>query len=531
MLSLYRTLSLRYWSRRPLRCGLILLSIALGVATCVATCVLDANLEYAFQRSATPLAGFADLYVSNGDAGVPKSLAEQLAGIPGVRRAQPVVLQRVALPELGHRTALLVGVDLSADSEASCWTVTTREFTSGDFMRTVVFRKKIVLVGQDLDEALPPDSESVQVIVAGQIHYLQRVGVLHAQGSAGAAGNLLVLSCADAAAMLGRPDLVSRIDVSLEAGVDRDEARQRVETVLAGQAQVATPEQHGRWVEEMVAGLRTGLRLCGVGALVVGLFLVTNVLAVSAAERRHDIGILKSLGALLWQIGALFAGEAVLLGLAGGALGLPLGLGLAHLGLSPVQQIMSDAFLPVETGPLEVPPWVLLGAVLAGIGAALLAAAVPALQAGSVRPIESLRRLPPPPCCQRRRFQVAASLGLLVCGLGYLGVHYLPVPARRLRDDGAGSVGRLADDAPARPGSRAITATARATACWGLPPAWPWIICCARRAEPGWLSLRWPPAWPCSCRPAVSSAATKGPSRRGSSTRSRPTCSSRPEGR
>src|SRR5580704_714215 len=110
LLSLYRTFSLRYWGRHPLRCGLILLSIALGVATCVATCVLDANLEKAFQRSATPLAGCADLYVSNGDAGVPKALAEQLAQIPGVRSAQPVVIQRVALPEFGHRAALLVGM-------------------------------------------------------------------------------------------------------------------------------------------------------------------------------------------------------------------------------------------------------------------------------------------------------------------------------------------------------------------------------------------------------------------------------------
>src|SRR5271163_4330189 len=105
MLSLYRTLSLRYWGRCRVRCGLVLLSIALGVATCVATSVLDSNLEQAFQRSATPLAGFADLYISNGDAGVPTSVAEEMAQVPGVRDVLPVVMQRVALPDLGHRPA------------------------------------------------------------------------------------------------------------------------------------------------------------------------------------------------------------------------------------------------------------------------------------------------------------------------------------------------------------------------------------------------------------------------------------------
>ncbi len=140
--------------------------------------------------------------------------------------------------------------------------------------------------------------------------------------------------------------------------------------------------------------------MCGVGALAVGLFLVANVLAVSAAERRHDIGILKSLGALPWQIGALLAGEAVLLGLVGGVLGLPLGLGLAKFGLRPVQHLLSNVFLPVETGPMEVAPWALLVAVAAGVCTALLAAALPAVQAGSVTPSSrcagSLRHLASP---------------------------------------------------------------------------------------------------------------------------------------
>ena len=123
-----------YRGRCRWRCGLVLLSIALGVATCVATSVLDGNLETAFERSATPLAGCADLYVSNGDAGVPRSLAERLTQLPGVRRVLPVVIQRIALPELHHRPALLLGVDLPSDCESSCWNVTTRQLGSARFL-------------------------------------------------------------------------------------------------------------------------------------------------------------------------------------------------------------------------------------------------------------------------------------------------------------------------------------------------------------------------------------------------------------
>jgi putative ABC transport system permease protein len=404
----------------------VLLSIAVGVATCVATGILDASLEQAFHCSATPLAGFADLYVSNGDAGVPLALTEQLAQIPGVRSAQPLVLERVALPEMGHRPALLLGVETNAEAAPSSWTITLRQLTSQNYMRMVVFRKKPVLLDSELEQALPA-GETIQVLVAGRIEYLSRAGVITPRGqSAAPMGHVLVLSCADAAALLGRPDLVSRVDLTLEPGADREVVRRQVEQELGGTAQVATPEQHGRWVEEMLAGIRAGLHLCGVGALAVGLFLVANVLIVSAAERRHDFGIMKSLGALPWQIGALWAGEALLLGLAGGLLGLPLGIGLAHLGLSPVQRIVSKVFLPIHSGQLVLSPWVLVNAITAGVCTSLLAAVVPALKAASVNPIECLRRLPPAPCSLRRRFPTAVALGLFACGLAYLGMRYLP---------------------------------------------------------------------------------------------------------
>lgn len=427
MLSLYRTVSIRHWSRYRLRGALVLLSIALGVAACVATSVLDANVETAFQRSATPLAGFADLYVSNGDAGVPRRLADQLAQVPGVLSAKPLVIQRVALPDLGYRAALLLGIDVSAEEESTYWTVTTRELTTRDFSRTVIFRQKTVVVDHELEQTLPAESDTVQVLIGGQTNYLRRVGVIRVHDPAAAfAGNVLVLSCHDAAELLGRPDLVSRIDLNLEPEADREQVHQRLAAVLAGKARLATPEEHGRWVEEMLVGLRLGLRFCGVGTLLVGLFLVANVLAVSAAERRRDIGILKSVGAQPWQIGALFGGEAAVFGLVGGILGLPLGLGSARFGLCPVQHLLSDVFLPVQTGPMEVKSWTLLSALAAGVCTALLAAAIPALKVGSVHPIESLRRLPPPPCRYGQISKIVVVFALLACGSGYLVLNYSP---------------------------------------------------------------------------------------------------------
>ena len=92
------------------------------------------------------------------------------------------------------------------------------------------------------------------------------------------------------------------------------------------------------------------------GALVVGLFLVYNAMSVSVSERRHDIGILRSVGATRPQIRALFFGEAILMGAAGSALGVPLGLGLATASLGPMQQVLRDRIEDFEDHALSDNP-------------------------------------------------------------------------------------------------------------------------------------------------------------------------------
>src|SRR5690349_10030158 len=101
MHSLRLMLSLRHLRRRPIRTALVVVSIALGVATWTATAALDRSLGRAFRSAATPMAGAADLYVSNGDVGVRHDFAARLTHIAGVREVQPVFIKRVLLPDLG----------------------------------------------------------------------------------------------------------------------------------------------------------------------------------------------------------------------------------------------------------------------------------------------------------------------------------------------------------------------------------------------------------------------------------------------
>jgi putative ABC transport system permease protein len=415
MLSLYQTLSLRYHQQHWFRAVLVIVSIALGVSTLVFTRVLNQSLLTATRNAATPLATAADLSVSNSQFGVPLTLRDRLK-VPGVRSVKPRLFDKVAIPEINRTVDIVAADPLVELGEVNSLGVhvdvsSLRIWESGD---------KPVYVGNDLAQLLA-GKQKFHVRTAGgrQVEFVQ-AGTVSADGVASTfVGGALFMSLADALTLLDpkRAGTVTRFDLVLDPDVDRETVRQRVETVLDGKAEVATPEATGQAFREVMAGLEMGFSLIGIGALVVGLFLVYNSLSVSVAERRHDIGVMRSVGATRLQIAALFVGEAMLLGCLGTAVGVPLGLGLARLALGPVQHMLSDLFFSLEASTVEMSPASLLLCAGAGVFTAVLAALVPALHAAAEQPADAVRRIPSVPRWGQRTLHVMGVLLLLAAGV------------------------------------------------------------------------------------------------------------------
>src|SRR5277367_2156728 len=89
MFSVYTTLSLRHLRRHWLRALLIVGCIALGVAVLVTTRSLNQTMSRAAVVAANPLAGTADLIVSNGETPISRALVTELAQVKGVRAVWP----------------------------------------------------------------------------------------------------------------------------------------------------------------------------------------------------------------------------------------------------------------------------------------------------------------------------------------------------------------------------------------------------------------------------------------------------------
>jgi putative ABC transport system permease protein len=441
MLAVYQSFCVRHLRLRWPRASLVVLSIAVGVATWVATGVLNHSMEKSIQLAATPLPGVADFFVSNGEIGVHADLAKRLKEVPGVKTVQPLTVEPVQIQIANgeFKQVMLIGLDLALGSEnpgdASTWGVEVSDAAKNRFGLLFFQGGRPVLVGQELSKDLPKDTDALTVQAGGGRHRVSRAGAIDASGPlATMGGNVLVTEGSLASMLLGRPGRATRLDVLLEPNQDREVMRTRLRDAVAAEsgrfpAELQEPTDQDDKVRDALLGLKLGFALCGAGALVIGMFLVYNALAVSVAERTHDIGILRSLGATRGQVRRLFLGEALLLGLIGTLIGLPLGLGLGRLALGPVQKVLTDIFLPMAAREVEISPANLITASVAGLATALIAALIPSTQAAFQEPADAVRRVPPTLSWLFRAVQVAGSLLVLLSGASFIALKSI-LPAR-----------------------------------------------------------------------------------------------------
>lgn len=430
MLSVYRTLSLRYLSRRWFRALLMVASIALGVGILVATHALNETMARAALAYSNPMAGIVDFVVTNGDLRVPASLVEDFRKVSGVKEVSPRIFENAKLisgNDKHERNVLVLGLDLSNALSNSDLSVnfqvsaeTILKFQAAKGLQLLAGSKQFpAIIGKELDKELPKEVTLLQLKTQLEdTQSVTRCGALDAKGPAAALGGFtVILEMSDAAKLLDiPPGEVTRIDVTLHPGADLAATRAELQKVAANRAMVRTPIEQNASLESVMAGMQTGFTLCGVAALVVGLFLVYNSLSVTVAERRHEIGILLALGATREQIRRLFGGEAAILGLAGSILGIPLGILLAQLGLAPVRNILNKIFTTVDVASVEIPFTSMLLALALGTLTAIFASLAPAIQAARANPAASVRRIVKAATCHRLLVQAGVSAALMAAG-------------------------------------------------------------------------------------------------------------------
>src|SRR5205814_1194618 len=117
----------------------------------------------------------------------------------------------------------------------------------------------------------------------------------------------------------------------------------------------------------------------GVVALIVGAVGVANIMIVSVLERRSEIGLRRALGATKGEIRAQFLGEAILLALMGGVIGVAAGVAA------------TAAYAAAKGWAIAIPVEAWSGGIASAIVIGTLAGLLPAVRASGMPPTVALR--------------------------------------------------------------------------------------------------------------------------------------------
>ena len=174
------------------------------------------------------------------------------------------------------------------------------------------------------------------------------------------------------------------VAVKAAEGAAPDQVRTVVESAAADYPQVTVRDQaeYRQSQEDQVNVLLVMFNALLVLAVLIAVFGITNTLALSVYERTREIGLLRAVGMSRRQVRRMIRWESVIVAVIGAVLGVIVGLGFGV--------VVTAALASEGINVLSVPVGQILGLVLFGAIAGLLAAIFPARKASRLNILEAI---------------------------------------------------------------------------------------------------------------------------------------------
>jgi len=428
--------SARYLSGHRAQLVLSVVGVALGVAVVLSIDLATQSARAGFRISSETVAGRATHRVTGQAGPLDETLLARLRGELGLSASAPVVEGYASSPLLPGQALHILGVDpfseapfrsFVAGGAAGFAADGRRGVDVGAFMTT---RGAVVLSSVTAGRAGVAPGDTLPVLVGGVAWQLPVLGTLEPSDALARAGlaDVLLMDVSGAQDLLGLVGSLSHIDLILPDPPADAPLLRAIEELVGPGASVEPAGTRTEAMASMIDAFDVNLTALSLLALIFGMFLIYNAVTFSVVQRRDLLGRLRTIGVTRPEILRMILREAAWIGLAGSAVGLALGVGLARGLVRLVTRTINDLYFSVSVEGVAIDPVVVAKAALLGLGATLLAALPPALEAASSEPrLTTLRSISEERV--RRLLPRAAALGL---GLGVAGWALLEAPTRGL---------------------------------------------------------------------------------------------------
>ena len=387
-----RNLTSHFW-----RTVATVVGTGLGVAALLASLSIGANVTANLQLELQQAAGNTDFLVTPGAGGriiMPiEPLRTEIEQEFAPQHVFPVLSARLEplRDDLDTPSSLLPGVD-------SGFQLQGRLLEHPEAFSSELLAGRLPIAGQR-EVAIGADFARHRGLTVGSIVEFQDGTISHAYTVAGwlddqlgfastNGGRVGVTHLADLQEDLHFGGRASHLEIVLHDSAQAPEMLEAMQDFVGDTYNVTYPAGSGDFTSGMVRAMQAGLSILAATLLALGAFLAYNTFTAAVVERRRDFALLRTICLSQRDAMKVTLYEAGLTGIIGAVVGIALGVGLAWL-LTAVNAVI----LEYEFQTLSVPWLNAIFAAVAGVASTLLAAWLPAREAGKSSPLSLFTRL------------------------------------------------------------------------------------------------------------------------------------------
>ena len=378
-------LILKNFNQRKLRTGLTIFGIALGIFAVMVMGGMSEHFSMTVDRSISLTADKIRVLPDVGlfGASLNASKANEVKRIPGISDAYGLLQVPLDPDSLGFTGDVVIGIPPEKMEPALKDTKLTegRSLVSGDNYRAVlgssVAREFNLRTGGEI-EIRTKKLERARPIT--NIRNFTVVGVMEYTGSFFDSSVIIPLDTAQK--LYNRGDTVSFILAVPDPDVNAEEVSKRIELNVE-KVKTFSPAELKKQIEQSLIIFTLITISAAVLAAIIGGLSVMNTMLMSVSERTKEFGLMKALGADTSDILFMTMGEAALMGILGGIIGI--------IGGGILIYFLNDYLAARGTELFDITPRLLIVSIVFATGLGIISGTYPAYRAAKMSPMEALR--------------------------------------------------------------------------------------------------------------------------------------------
>jgi len=308
-----------------------------------------------------------------------QSILETIEKEPEVEKTTPMLMQAVFDPNKGESggIAAYLGVEPKSFSEMKTFLKFRQGgwFTDENAYEAVMGYEAAELEQREVGDMILIPEKNIQFKVVG---ILDRTGTQD--------DGTIFVPLKTLQKIFNKTDELTTIGIKVKKDADSNRLEKKLYTLP--DVQVVSLAQVKQTIMRLISTAKVMVLSTALIAILIAMVGVINTILMSVHERFQEIGILKTIGAMPWDIFKLIWTETIILCTIGGVLGV-----ILALILSKITEVVIRRILPYSpSGGLVLIDLKLVLITLAAILCiGLLSGLYPAWRAGRIRPLEAIR--------------------------------------------------------------------------------------------------------------------------------------------